>query len=177
VGYWTTYRTGDDIREDWTTNSFGYDVTDIAFVTSDRMESCNATPFDTNCTVVNDRSLLDAPLIFFTPIKDYPAALLSDTGPNYQVTPLPDETIAETDAKCFDVAVEGRIGDGPPGTEQVKLCFSSEGALLAYDRAITFESAGFESARLTAIAEDVGEVVESDFQSPGNPTQPTGGGG
>lgn len=170
VGTWTTYRLGDEIREDWTTNNFGYDETSTALVTSAGMFLCIATPSSTNCSIANDISELDAVLILHTPIKDYPLALFAEDGPQYDVEELPDETIAGVDAQCFDVAVNGRIGDGPPGTEQTKLCFSEDGALLAYDRTVNFESTGFDPAKLTAIAQEAGEAEAPDFQRPDQPT-------
>jgi hypothetical protein len=173
VGTWITYRLGDEIREDWTTNNFGYDETTIALIASSGMLLCTVVVSTTSCSAATEISQLDAVLILFTPIKDYPLALLGDDGPDYQATELPGETIAGVDAQCFDVAVDGRIGDGPPGTEQVKLCFSEDGTLLAYDRTVTFEASGFDPARLTAIAQEAGEAKPEDFLPPDR-TQPTG---
>jgi hypothetical protein len=179
-GVWTTYRMGEDIREDWTTNNFGYDETTTAYRTSAGMTVCSATVVSISCVPAANLKELEVVLLLFTPIKDLPTALLSGEGPGYEVEELGEETIADTDAQCFDVAVDGRIGDGPPGTEQIKMCFSDDGALLSYDRVVTFESPSFEAARLTATAQEVREATDADFdpqqqQALPSATQPAGG--
>jgi hypothetical protein len=173
VGTWATYRSGDDIREDWTTNNFGYDETTSAYLTSEGMSVCTATPFSVSCVPASEIKDLEIVLILFTPVKDLPITLLSENGPRYEVEVLPDETIAEIEAKCFDVAVAGRVGEGPPGTEQIKMCFSDEGTLLSYDRVVTFESDSFEPARLTLVAEEAREIAEQDLKPPQRESLPT----
>jgi hypothetical protein len=170
VGKWATYRLGTDIREDWTTNAFGYDETTIAINSADGMFLCTQVPDTISCTTAAELRELDAVLILFTPIKDLPGILLGDEAPEYEVTDLPNEELAGIDAECFDVAVDGRIGEGPAGTEDIKFCFSEDGALLAYDRTVTFEAAGLEPAKLSAIAEARGEAAPADFEPPAPPS-------
>jgi hypothetical protein len=164
VGTWSTYRIGSDIREDWTTNIVGFDETTIAINTAAGMFLCTKTEVSANCTIVTDVVNLNPVLIRFTPIKDLPLALLTDEALDYDVADLPNENIAGVDARCFQVSVHGRIGEGPPGGEEIKLCFSPDGALLAYDRLVTFEAAGLPPARLTAIAESQDEASDADMQ-------------
>src|SRR5947208_1129447 len=42
-GTWSTYRMGKAIREDWTTNTYGYDETNIAINTGDTFVFCSKT--------------------------------------------------------------------------------------------------------------------------------------
>ena len=172
VGTWATYRLGTDIREDWTTNTFGYDETTTAInAASSGMVLCTRTPFTTSCTAASELGELDAVLILFTPIKELPRILLTDETVDWEASDLPDETIADVDARCFQISIDGRIGTGPPGTEEIKMCFSQEGTLLVYDRIVNFESASFEPAKLSAIAQSTGESLATDFDPPVPPAQ------
>jgi len=174
VGTWSVYRLGAEIREDWATNTFGYDEITSAFIVGDGLFLCHSTDFAASCSIAKEVALLDVMMILFTPIKDFPGDLLTG-GPDYTATELPAETLGGTEARCFDVAVDGRIGEGPPGTEKIKLCFSAEGQLLAYDRLVTFDSDN-PDGRLTAIAEEARAATEADFETPVTPRDLSPGG-
>ena len=167
LGTWTVYRLGQEEREDWKTNVSGYDETTAAFVVAEGLFLCSLTDFGQSCSIAKDISQLAIVRVIFTEIKILPGDLLTGDV-DYTATELPAETLAGVEARCFDIAVDGRIGEGPPGTEQIKLCFAADGQLLAYDRVITFSSVA-PVARLTAIAEESRAAREADFQTPVTP--------
>jgi hypothetical protein len=166
-GIWTVYRLGQEEREDWKTNIYGYDETAQAFVVAEGLFLCSLTDFAQSCSIAEDIAQLAIVRVIFTEIKILPGDLLTGDV-DYTATELPAETLGGVVARCFDVAVDGRIGEGPPGTEQIKLCFSPDGQLLAYDRLVTFTSAA-PDARLTAIAEESRAATDADFETPVTP--------
>jgi hypothetical protein len=167
-GTWSTYRLGSKVREDWTTNTYGYDETNIAINTGDAFIFCASTQFAQDCRREEKAAALDLIFAIFTSVKEVPAALLSpDT--KYQASELPDETIGGVTAKCFDIAVDGRIGVGKAGTETMKLCFGEDGAILSFDRRVKFDDPALPVARLTAIGQDTRESTPADFENPGTP--------
>jgi hypothetical protein len=172
-GTWATYRLNGEIREDWTQNANGYDEKSVAIIAEDGFFFCSQTPFSVSCNEQPSAQELEVVLVVFTTVKDLPPALL-DGMTEYTSVQLPDETIAGETAKCFDIAVDGRIGAGPPGTEQVKLCYGEDGTLLKMERRVIFSDPTFEDAVLNVIAQETGEALETDFDLPASPTQPQG---
>jgi hypothetical protein len=172
-GTWATYRLNTEIREDWTQNANGYEEKSVAIVADDGYFFCSQTPFSVSCSQQPSVKELEVVLVTFTTVKDVPPALLSGMA-EYTTEELPDETIAGETAKCFDVAVNGRIGGGPPGTEQVKLCYREDGALLKMERRVIFADPAFKDAVLNVTAQETGEALETDFDLPVSPTQPQG---
>jgi hypothetical protein len=172
-GTWTTYRREGEIREDWAQNANGYDEVSAAIVANDGFFFCQQTPFTVTCTEQPSRTELEVVLLLFTTIKDYPAALLNGTAP-YTTTDLPGETIAGEDAACFEVAVNGRIGGGPAGTETATLCYRDDGTLLRMARTVDFTDPAFENAEMTVVAQETGDAAETDFDLPESPTPPPG---
>jgi hypothetical protein len=168
VGTWATYRLGNALREDWISNAFGYDETSVVISAGDRFVLCNKTAFSESCSEQRDASSLGLILVLFTPIKDIPAALLSQDL-DYTFTELPDDEIAGVTGRCFDVSLNGRIGPGEPGTEQIKMCFTEDGGLLRFERRVTFEDPALPQAWITATAEDVSEATSDDFLPPVSP--------
>lgn len=172
-GTWTTYRRDGEIREDWTQSANGYEETSVAIKANDGFFFCNQTPFTVDCRAQPSEEALEVVLLLFTTVKDFPAALLDGTV-EYSTVDLPAETIAGESASCFDVAVHGRVGGGPAGTEQAKLCYGDDGTLLKMERTVDFTDTAFDNAVLTVIAQETGEALETDFDLPASPTQPQG---
>lgn len=170
-GTWATYRLNGEIREDWTQSANGYEEKSVAIVAADGFFFCSQTPFSVTCSEQPSAKELEVVLVVFTTVKDVPPALLGGMA-EYTSVALPDDTIAGETARCFDVAVHGRIGGGPPGTEQVKLCYREDGTLLKMERRVIFTDPAFEDAVLNVIAQETGEALETDFDLPASPTQP-----
>ncbi len=174
-GVWTTYRLGSNVREDWATNDF-LEAPTIAIKSDDGMFFCSQTPFTSSCTQVQNESDLDLVFIVMTPLKDVPAALAAGDL-DYDSSALPDEEFDGVTGKCFDVTTSSRVpftnqpagSEGPPGTEQIKLCFSDEGQLLAIDRHVKFEAENLPDAYFKATSDMVGEAQDSDFEPPTPP--------
>jgi hypothetical protein len=171
VGTWETYRLNGEVREDWANSPDGYEVKSVAIKANDGFYFCGGDPFTVFCREEPTEKQLEIIYLTFTPIKEFAPALLSGNV-DYTYEELPDETIADTDAKCFDVTVNGRIGEGPAGTEKNKLCFSEDGDLLFMDRHIDFEDPAFPEAWIKAEAQEVEDAEETDFDLPVNPTAP-----
>jgi hypothetical protein len=76
---------------------------------------------------------------------------------------LPGETIAGVEAQCFRVDVAGRIGIGPAGTEEIKICYSGDGQLLSMRRTITFAD-GQPPAEVILDAQGIGAASAGDFE-------------
>jgi hypothetical protein len=171
AGTWETYRLNGEVREDWASSPDGYEVKSVAIKANDGFYFCGGDPFTVFCREEQDEKALEVVWVILTPIKEFAPALL-EGNVDYTYEELPDETIADTDAKCFDVTVNGRVGEGPAGTEKNKLCFSEDGALLSMDRHIDFEDPAFPEAWIKATAQEVEDAEETDFDLPVNPTTP-----
>jgi hypothetical protein len=173
VGTWTTHRLQGEVREDWEQNVNGYDEKSVAIKAQDGFYFCNQTPFTVSCTEEPAEASLDLIFLIFTPIKEVVPALLTGAV-DYTANELPDETIAGEEASCYDLEVNGRIGAGEPGTEQIKMCFDDSGALLSMRRTVTFTDPALPEAWISVTAEDTGDSASADFDLPASPTNPAG---
>jgi len=162
-GKLSTYRLDTAVREDWTSSELGFEQTAIGIKTGDSLTLCSKTEFTEDCHPVQNEEGFGIVFAVFTPVREVPLALLSDEL-DYEYTELPDEEIAGATGRCFDVQVNERIGAGPSGTEEIKLCFTEDGELLSLDRVFGFEIEGLPGARFTAVAEETSEAVPADFQ-------------
>ena len=163
---WTEYRLGEETRIDWrdfvenpvndlmisTTAIISNDGSYIC-VTSTGIKSCNAkTPEEARG------------LVFWRPSVDEAIEALAAGSDGTQVSNAAVREIAGVPASCFDVESPSRLGEGPPGKENLELCFSGEGALLVMSRTITFTDTASPPARLDVTAQDVAEADPSDFE-------------
>lgn len=165
-GVWGVYRLSGDLRKDWTTTAFGFEATTVVILAGQDAFVCTKAPALISCyreTQENASSLL----VLFTPITEVPEAIVGGAE-GLQSTPLPDETIAGVTGKCFQINVAGRIGTGPAGTEEMKVCFDEDGQLLLLDRRIVFDDPSYPEATQTLTATEMAAATAADFE----PLQP-----
>jgi len=158
-GTWTTFRLGDDRREDWQNNSLGFEALTQAAIFDGTYVVCSGITLRVSC---QEGLEIDVTSVFalFTVISDTLEAIAGGV-PDAIITELPDETIAETDATCFQIESQDRVLPGPAGSEEIKICFTDDAALLLLDRLITFSPD--DTARVTALATEVDGVSPDDF--------------
>lgn len=158
-GTWTTYRLSGNYRQDYVSRDDDGQVTTI--IAGEDLYTCTKSS-STSCS----RALpehVDGQLIFFRPITEIPSAIAAGIE-GVEPEELPAETIAGVEASCFHLDVPRRLGQGPAGSEDVKICFSNEGALLFLTSHIQFENSDLLSAELKLNALEVGPASASDFE-------------
>ena len=159
-GVWTVYRLSDDYRQDWQLSDVA--ATNTVIIASTGVYVCTQTPFITSCFPMTEEDA-NAYVIIFTPINEVPQAIVEGM-PGLESTELPDETIAGVEGNCFQLMAPGRIGVGPEGTEEIKICFSADGLLLLMERTVLFEDPSFTPADLSLAAQEVGAAATADFE-------------
>jgi len=159
---WTLYNLGDNFRQDRATVANGIATRTAAIVTQTDDYLCTGTDFTTECRIEPEEVVLNS-LPFFIPVTEIPEAVLAGIDGMVE-TELPGETIASLEASCFNLAVPGRIGVGPTGREEIKICFSGEGYLLSMRRTVIFDDTSLPNGELTLDAQEAGAAVVSDFE-------------
>ena len=159
---WTLYHLGENFRQDRETVANEIATKTVAIVTESDDYLCFGTDFTTECRLESEDVVLNA-LPFFIPVTEVPEAVLEGIDGVVE-TKLPSETIAGLEAICFNLAVPGRIGVGPTGKEEIKICFSEEGYMLSMRRTVVFDDTTLPNGELTLDAQEVGTAVESDFE-------------
>jgi hypothetical protein len=104
--------------------------------------------------------------IISSPIYDALAAMVTEPD-KFEFDDLPDETFAGVPGKCYNASSETRIGEGAPSSERIKACFTEDGAVLYFERAITPDSAAIESSTFTIELQSKSEALSSDFEPTG----------
>lgn len=158
-GTWTTFRLGENRREDWQQNSLGFEAISRAAIVDGTYIICVGQPTRVPCREDVELGVTSV-FVLFSAISDALEAIAGGV-PNATVTELPDETIAETAATCFQINSDGRILPGPEGSEEAKVCFADDGALLLLERVVTFRPG--DTARVTALATEVDDASPADF--------------
>lgn len=160
---WTVYRLGEKHREDWASEEAGFPTTEITIQTPGDDYVCTVVPSGTSCNTELETAVVG--LRFRTKaVQEVPQAILQGlTGAT--VTDMPPETIAGKAASCFGLDVPGRTGEGPQGTEKIKICFADEGTLLYLKRTITFAD-GAPASELTVEAVEASAATQADFEPP-----------
>ena len=158
-GTWTTFRQGDDRRGDWQNNALGFEVISRAAIVDGAYIVCVGQPTRVPCEEAVEVDVTSI-FVLFSAVTDTIEAIAGGI-PGATVTELPDETIAETGASCFQIESQERILPGPTGSEEVKVCFAEDATLLLLDRLVTFSPE--DTARVTALATEVDDVSPDDF--------------
>lgn len=159
-GTWTTYLEGENRREDWINRPFNFDAISIGVDANGEYILCSGVAVSYSC---NEAQEEDVQSIFglFSPIREVYETLAGGTG-SFEISALPDETIAGVSATCYQIDGD-RIGSHRPGTESIKTCFAEDGTVLFLNRVLVFDAADVLDAELTVEATEVGSVTSADF--------------
>jgi len=161
-GVWTVYRQESNFREDWVTTENGFPASTVVIVTPANSYVCSLAPGYAFCGSDSaDHALSTLP--YFIPATEIPEAIVRGI-PDMETTELPAETIAGLEASCFDLKIKGRVGVGPGGREEIKLCFSEKGMLLSLERRVIFDDPNAPEAFLELRAQKLSDPKPEDFQ-------------
>ena len=168
---WTEYRLGEDRRVDWQNFVENPDddlmISTIAIFSDAGSYICTTSPGLKSCNLKAPEEAQS--LVFWRPSVDEAPKAIAAGVEGTTVSDPAEREIADVQASCFDVESPSRLGDGPPGKENLELCFSEAGALLVMSRTITFTDTAFPTARLDVTAQDVAEADPSDFEPIASP--------
>ncbi len=101
----------------------------------------------------------------FQPIQEVPERIAGGLA-GMTVEELPPRKLAGVDALCFAVTTSGRLGPGAEGSEELELCFASNGQFLLMERRVIFDNESVPDAILHLEAQSVGPATADDFQPP-----------
>ena len=161
-GVLTVYRLGVNDRQDWTTNQLGFDATTVSIMGATDNYYCSIAGSVNNCRIV---TLPEAEglRIFAIPIYNALLALVTDHE-KFEIEELEGETFAGVEGKCYRAFSDTLIGQGPPSTEEIKVCYTDEGAVLYLKRTTTPESASIEPSTFTIELQETRDALPSDFE-------------
>ncbi len=161
---YTTYYLGDLERHDWLNRAGGFEVTVVTLVTEDTGYICTLVPdFPTCQETPPDRVRASRPVYEIIPIN---LRALSQGAADMTAVQLANEEIAGTTGVCYEIDIAGRLIQGPPGSEQMKLCFTDDGGLLLMDHDLFFDDPAVPQGELDFIALEVSEAAAADFEPP-----------
>ena len=163
-GTYTTYYRGELDRHDWFSRTGGFEVTVVTLVTETTGYLCTLVPaFPTCQELPQDQTVESRAVYLIIPITL--EALLEGTAPMTS-SQLSNEQIAGSDAVCYQIDIEGRLVEGPTGSERIKLCFTEDGALLLMDHDIFFDDTDLPEGNLDFIAIEIGQAAAEEFEPP-----------
>lgn len=163
-GTYTIYHLDGDSRHDWLNNVGDFGVTLITIIRDDISYICPVAEVNATCREAPEQEARDNRAVFLIveQTMQVVAAGISDAT----VTELPGEEVAGVQGNCYRLETSGRISEGPPGTEQLDLCFSGEGELLSLLHAVFFEDEALPNGDLSLVATEVDEASPNDFDPP-----------
>ena len=163
-GTLTTYIRGGDYRQDWQTSLGEIDFTSTAILVGDEAYACDKTFVSEDCVEVTPEyiQLQRNP---FQPIQEVPERIAA--GPaGMKVEELAPRKLAGVDVLCFAVTISGRLGPGAEGSEELELCFASNGRFLLMERRVIFDDESVPDGILHLEAQSVGPATADDFKPP-----------
>lgn len=164
-GVLTVYRLGVNDRQDWTTDTFGFDASTVTIMAAETNYICTVSGALNNCRITGVPEI-DGLRVISSPIYGALAALVTDAD-KFKFEDLPDETIGGVSSKCYRAASETRIGEGPPSSEEIKACYTDEGAVIYFERTTTPDSTAIEASTFAIELQETTEAVPADFEPPG----------
>ncbi len=164
-GVLTVYRLGVNDRQDWTTDAYGFDATTVTIMAAETNYLCTIAGALNNCRVAAVPEL-EGLRIISSPIYDALVELVTEAD-KFEFEDLPDETFAGVSGKCYHAASETRIGQGPPSSEEIKACYTDEGAVLYFERTTTPDSTAIEASTFAIELQETTEAVPADFEPTG----------
>ena len=142
----------------------GFEVTVVTLVNEDTGYICSLVPdFPTCQETPPDLVVATRPVYAIIPIN---LRALSQGAASITAVQLADEEIAGTTGVCYEIDIEGRLIQGPPGSETMKLCFTDDGGLLLMDHDLFFDDPALPQGELDFIAIEVGQTADADFEPP-----------
>lgn len=163
-GIYTMYYLDGANRHDWLNEASGFGVTVVTIVDGQDAYICNLSESSSLCRSTTEDDAVQtriAILIVYRTLEG-----IVENFETMLVSELPGEEIAGTEADCYEVVSPDRITEGPPGTETLKLCFSSEGLLLLIDHTVSFVGDTLPEDHLLLEAQEVGNATPGDFDPP-----------
>lgn len=164
-GILTVYRLGVNDRHDWTTNQFGFDATTVSIMAAEDNFLCTVAGSVNNCRVASVPELQGIRVIS-SPIFDALAALATDPD-KFEFEELGKETFAGVTGACYRAFSETRIGEGPPSSEEIKGCYTEEGAVLFFERTTTPDSTLIGPSSFVMELQEATDASPSDFEPTG----------
>ena len=164
-GALTVYRLGVNDRQDWTANPYGFDATTVTIMAAETNYLCTIAGAVNNCRVAEVPEL-ESVRVLSSPVYNALADLVTEPD-KFDFEDLPDETFADVSGKCYHAASETRIGEGPPSSEEIKACYTDEGAVIYFERTTTPDSIAIEAGTFTLVLQGTTEAVLADFEPTG----------
>lgn len=161
-GVLTVYRQGINDRQDWTTNQLGFDATTVSILGETDNYLCSVAGAVNNCRAVTVPEV-EGLRIIVLPVYNALIALVTEHE-MFDVEELGSETYAGLEGNCYRAFSDSLIGQGPPSSEEIKVCFTEEGAIVYFERTTTPESASIQPATFTLELQETREALPSDFE-------------
>ncbi len=158
-------RLGVNDRWDWTSSPYGFEVTTVTILGEQKNYLCTISQGVNSCREAAV-SELNSLRFISSPIYDALGDLATKPD-KYQVDDLPDETFAGLTGKCYHAFSKTRIGQGAPASEEIKACYTDEGAVIYFRRTTTPDSAAIEPSTFTVELQERTDAAQSDFQPTG----------
>ena len=164
-GLYTLYRLGVNDRHDWTTDKYGFDATTVTILAEQENYICTISPATNTCRVSTLREV-EGLRVYFSPVELAMIALATKPD-DWEVTELGERISAGVTGACYEATSATRIGEGPPASENVEVCFTDDGAIVHFERTITPDSQSIAPATYTLVLVEASPATASDFEPTG----------